>query len=773
MDVRQHVKIKKIPGGAPKDSEFVDGAVITKNVAHKAMSRSQRNPRVMFVTFPLESHRVEDQYTHLEWVAQQEKEFLHNLAARIATLRPHIVLVEKPISRIALDAFAKLNICVACTVKESAIQFVACMTQGDILRSIDRLIMEPHLGRCAYLQIQTFDHQLIPGRRKTYMRFEGCNKEMGCTILLRGGDNDTLTRIKRVTRFLVFIVRHLKLETCLWRDSLIGLPQLAAETVPPAPSPDTPDPVATGLHPSQWPSSDPELIHDLPLSMIGAPDPPQIDDEDLPDDEARRRALTLKIQQSLNPYVGAIISISPALRFQPPHPIKRMKELDDALTAVKRVWEDEITRGEKVGRSVPNGYFNTGAISTLSREVKPTVLEEAIPCALKTVENIRLESHITQLKGQHEAQRRVWEWYLHNNMDDFIVEKYQRIVLWECTMPIVDHECRRACTPLQLKYITFYGENDSTLGQFIHSSITDAILQSLDPKTTCSAKSCDEPTARHCEVFVHNEATLMVTVDQWDRVHGGSHQPFSLDLVTTWGSCRLCGMVTPVIPVSEETQRYSFAKYLEHHFYPADIQLVQGAGCKHNPYEHHIRHFSNRGMIVRFQTDPVNVFEIVYPPCRIIVNPEARLELKNLDFTELHARNALWYTALVGDLKLVGIDAAKGGEEVDSKLVTDINALIHRAEMEKGEITRMINQVYRETGPTDTLGLNQALAYRQDKIAAWQQDFDHLPKVRPTQTVSRKSSASGSVQTGPCPLFLHHPHQTSRNQRWMMLHQDC
>ena len=40
MDVRRYVKIKKIPGGAPKDSEYVDGAVITKNVAHKAMSRS-------------------------------------------------------------------------------------------------------------------------------------------------------------------------------------------------------------------------------------------------------------------------------------------------------------------------------------------------------------------------------------------------------------------------------------------------------------------------------------------------------------------------------------------------------------------------------------------------------------------------------------------------------------------------------------------------------------------------------------------------------------
>jgi 1-phosphatidylinositol-3-phosphate 5-kinase len=94
-DVRRYVKIKKIPGGAPSDSEYVDGAVITKNVAHKQMSRMQRNPRVMLVTFPLEFHRVEGQYVHFGQILRQEKEYLGNLASRIAALRPHVVLVEK------------------------------------------------------------------------------------------------------------------------------------------------------------------------------------------------------------------------------------------------------------------------------------------------------------------------------------------------------------------------------------------------------------------------------------------------------------------------------------------------------------------------------------------------------------------------------------------------------------------------------------------------------------------------------------------------------
>jgi len=808
MDVRRYVKIKKIPGGTPKDSEFVDGAVITKNVAHKAMSRSQRNPRVMFVTFPLEFQRVEGQYMHFGQVVLQEKEYLNNLAARIAALRPHIVLVEKSVSRIALDALAKHKIGVARSVKESAIQFVARMTQGDVFSSIDRLALEPRLGHCTKFQIQTFDHQLIPGRRKTYMRFEGCNKEMGCTILLRGGNNDTLTRIKRVTRFLTFIVRNLKLETHLWMDSVIAPPLRSF--------------------------SNHKFIPDSPSSTNGTPNS-QIDDEDLPDDEAQQRALTRKIQQSLDPYTKTFISVSATLRFQPPYPIKRMKELDDALTVAKRVWEDEIIRREeRTGMSVPitdllnlsegefqvetptepasyhfqeatitpdldeddikaqieslpdriasetpprdsvlssaNAYFEPSATPTLSTEVMPRALEEATPCALKTVEDIGFESRITQLKGQHEEQRKIWEWYLRKNKDDFVVEKYQCIALWECTVPIADYESRKACTVPQLKYVTFYGENDLTLGQFIDSSINDTLAQFLDPKAICSAKACDEPIARHCRVFVHNDTKVMVAVDQWDQAHGhgGSHYLHSPDLVTTWSSCRRCNVETPFIPVSEEMQRYSFAKFLELHLYPADVQFVQGAGCQHNIYKHHIRYFSKRGMTVQFRADPVNVFEVVYPPSRIIVKPEARLELKNLDFTRLHTRNMLWYTALVDDLKLINIDAATGDEEVDLKLTADINALILRAEMEKNEITRMINHVYKDAGPTDTLGLNQVRAYRQDKIVAWQQDFDRLPKVRPTQVMSRKSSAFGSVRTGLWPRRSdfpgpseHHPSSAS------------
>ena len=50
------------------------------------------------------------------------------------------------------------------------------------------------------------------------MRFEGCPPEFGCTIILRGGNMETLRKVKEIADFMVFVAYHLKLEMMLWYD---------------------------------------------------------------------------------------------------------------------------------------------------------------------------------------------------------------------------------------------------------------------------------------------------------------------------------------------------------------------------------------------------------------------------------------------------------------------------------------------------------------------------------------------------------------------------
>ncbi|KAH8835651.1 hypothetical protein DL96DRAFT_1575071 [Flagelloscypha sp. PMI_526] len=799
MDVRRYVKIKKIPGGSPTDSEFVDGVVITKNVAHKRMSRVQRNPRIMLVTFPLEFSRVEGQYLHFGQIVRQEKEYLGNLASRIAALRPHVVLVEKSVSRLALDALAAHGISVARAVKPSAISFIARLTQADVFSSISNLSLSPRLGHCAKYSIRTFDHPLIPGQRKTYMRFEGCNfRDQGCTIVLRGSDEPTLRRVKKVMKFLIFVVRNLKLETCVWKDELISLPSffgeelgmMAAGGVAAFPSPSTRYSGTSTLSVNTLLAAAPSLssphlptpISDtrskgvtFPTSLLPSQSIKEAsDDEDLPNEDLHQLRLSRRINEALEPYRSTFISVSATLRFLPPYPLRRMKELDDQLLEAKRGWEDEIVRREemvqashikdetitqsnattpgpftdvpRIDITTPPTTFRDDIVSQI--EALPTMPDPGSPPLttsplsglgqegssyftqapaapgvvgpgsilppnistplatvhavtesqpLKTIDDISAESRFTYLRYKHREALRIWEWYLRKNKDDFVVDKYQCISMLEYTIPVTEFGLQRACFAPALTYMTFYGENDCTLGHFVEQMVKRTVQQFLDPKAVCTGKGCEQPLSRHCKVYVHNGTRLVIAAEQWDgQIKNQSLYYPHPDTIMTWSTCRVCGSVTPFIPVSMEMQKYSFAKFIELLFYPTDVKLVQGAGCQHNIYEFHTRYFALKGLTVRFQTDSVTLYEPVYPPSRIRVRPETQLELKNKDFERLHQRNLIWYTALVDDLKLISIDASTGDEEHDLKLIGDINMLIERAVEERDSVARQIDQIYRE-----------------------------------------------------------------------------
>ena len=75
-------------------------------------------------------------------LVNQEKQYLTNLMGCVAALRPHVILVKKSVSRLALEALVEHNITVARTVKPSAIQFVARMAQVDVFLSIRQLDLE-------------------------------------------------------------------------------------------------------------------------------------------------------------------------------------------------------------------------------------------------------------------------------------------------------------------------------------------------------------------------------------------------------------------------------------------------------------------------------------------------------------------------------------------------------------------------------------------------------------------------------------------------------
>ncbi|EXX79916.1 uncharacterized protein OCT59_021526 [Rhizophagus irregularis] len=405
IDIRHYVKIKKIPGGVPQDSEYVHGVVCTKNLAHKKMRRTLDNPRVLILTFALEYHRIENQLMSIQPVMDQEEQHLKILVDRIAAYRPQLVLVEKTVARLALQFLLEKNIAVALNVKSSVIEAVARCTRADVIPSIDKLALEPKLGKCGTFSVKTFVHQLIPNRRRTYLFFENCPRELGCTIVLRGGDVSTLGKIKRITDLMVFVVYNLKLETALIASQFAKTPSIIPE----------------------------DKVIDYYEKIMS----------DMTDNGINNAQTTDDM-----PYETTILSVSPFVKFSAPYLLLRMRQAERRLTELRQ---------KRTGW--PSGSFKDGEKSHSSLSSAVGVLSGI----LRTPEQVCADGEFEEAINDYDNQKRAWENYAYNK----VVSPYahQNITVLSskfCTVTI-----ETPCIGPDTLVMEYYRDSDRTLGKYI------------------------------------------------------------------------------------------------------------------------------------------------------------------------------------------------------------------------------------------------------------------------------------------------------------------
>lgn len=670
IDVRAFVKIKKVPGGKISDSEYVDGIVITKNVAHKGMPRRLVNPRIMLLTFPLDYHRVENQFMSLDPILAQEKDYLRLLTRRITDVRPHIVLVERSASRIALEYLLEANIAVARSVKLSAIHQVARCTQADVLTSMDRLALEPRLGRCAEFQIQSFEHQLIPGRRKTLMRFEGCPKDFGCTIVLRGGDMETLRKVKIVTDFMALVAYHLKNEIILYSDEhniYPPRPPLSAEyqellDVLKSPSDDS---IAA------TPSTPTEKDHSPETSSEIDAEPLRQSEDDRAIEKREAAKLTLEIARSLEPYLMTILSSSAAIRFNPPAPLSRMAELDRLLNTLRQARDEEEaaqilleeTKGSEPPKTaltdtesenVPSILLNDGAqpaaVDAPSSSVMSAVPAPAVSTSVKDAtrdpyrvlrkpEEVAKESLLALVKHEHSEQVKLWDWYARRHLDPLRPEDFQGLV-YLFSLGCEGQE--KPCIEPKLVHLDFYQPDDSSIGQFLEQLAIHAGAK-------CVGKACDRLMLYHFQLLVHGDRRLQIAMDPFPCPSPG-HE----DEIITWSYCRQCATPSPTTIMREETWRMSWGSYLEHCFYPPATSA--GFTCPHDAFRDQIRYFAHRNLAIRIHNENVDIYEPFRPSIQLQIKAETKVVLKNQEYESALAKNTAYFDSVLFRLRSFDYD---------------------------------------------------------------------------------------------------------------------
>ena len=724
IDIRNYVKLKKVPGGKPRDSSYVSGLVFTKNLALKSMHRNISKPNILIITFPLEYARHEQHFMSLEPVIRQEREFLENIVSRIASLGPQVLLTEKNISGLALELLDKANIATAYNVKHSVLEAVSRCSQTRIIHSMDKLAIKPaQPGRCESFDVKTYVHN---GRKKTYMFISGCPPSLGCTIVLRGAERQVLAKIKRITEFMIYVVYNLKLETCLMRDEFALIPsQTEGGSISPKKTSRTMDLLEKGGAGTTTESKDIKTngtveaqVADFShadvtrLENSASSLPPQHHDSteavDIPDDIPVPKFYEDMVEK----HQTKLLSASPFVKFMPPYLLMRARELERRVAYLKRLRDQDLSADQPADEKARAQKFTL---------IQPEMVHAPLSGASKKVREVIHAVHDAEYdKALHnyETQKKQWESYLSGNKNLFDPYSHQNIVVLYsqvCTSTSVP------CSGPDLLALGFYNEHetdeefeaDCTLGQYVE----DLCYRADDD---CITNTCEKKMYEHHRQYVHGEAQVSVFVQHYPAKMRGMQ-----DTILMWSQCKICGNETPVIPMSEGTWKYSFGKYLELSFWSADLHARAGI-CPHDLHRDHLRYFGYKDVALRFHYDAINLLEIIVPRLRITWKVDNDLKFRNQVFSRAEQRLNRFFLSVKSRLK--GINAEAVLPEKAEACKQEVEDLLKRANEEHVALLKQLQDCYINSRHWETIPLNRAVRAMQEKVADWDTAFSEFEK---------------------------------------------
>ncbi|KAF1817375.1 hypothetical protein P152DRAFT_427141 [Eremomyces bilateralis CBS 781.70] len=679
IDIRHYIKLKKVLGGKPTDTSYVSGVVFSKNIALKSMRTNISHPRIAIVTFPIEYARAQQHFMSLDPVIAQEREYLRNLVSRIAALNPSLLLVQKNVAGLALKFLDAAKITVIYNVKPTVISAVSRCTQARLITSIDKLYDDPSsLGKCGSFDVKTYVH----GRaKKRYVFLSGCQRDLGCTIVLRGESTEGLRRLKRVTEFMCYVVYNLKLETCLMRDEFVAIPtSLAGGTL----SPDKGRP-SIGPEPS-----DSETFKSLSTAQ----------------GESGQGAVSSLYTDMVEKHKTKILSASPFVQFMQPYLLTRAREQEAQLAYLKLLRDQYRDAGDDERDGTPEEFAL----------VQPEMVHRVVEKPSRQVREFLFAVHAAEYdKALHNyrTQKRQWETYVSGNLDIFDPFTHQRIAV---LYSMVNTVTSTPCVGPEIIPLSYYTQHDLdegfaediTLGQYVEHLCNDANL-------TCQISGCDQKLYNHHRQYVHGNGQMSILVQKYLAKIRGLH-----NAVLMWSCCRICGMETQVIPMSDNTWKYSFAKYLELTFWSTGLK-PRSEDCDHDIHRDHVRYFGFNNMALSIQYDKIELYEVIVPRPTINWKVDSDLRLKNELFQKSLARFDRFMQSVC--VRIDGIHVEGVVPEKAEECRAELEKLALLADADQQALTKRLQDEYMNSKYYEIVPMNRAIKAMQECAITWDDIF--------------------------------------------------
>ncbi|KAK8921877.1 1-phosphatidylinositol-3-phosphate 5-kinase FAB1B [Platanthera zijinensis] len=675
MDPGGYVKVKYVACGHRSQSVVVRGVVCKKNVAHRHMMSNICNPCLLILGGALEYQRVMN-LSSFDTLLQQEMDHLKMAVARIDSQHPHVLLVEKSVSRFAQDYLLAKDISVVLNVKRSLLQRISRCTGAQIVPSIDHL-SSPRLGHCDLFHVEKFleEHGSAgkEGKKltKTLMFFEECPRPLGCTILLKGANGDELKKVKRLVKYGIFAAYHLALETSFLADEGASLPELPLESPITVALPDIPSCIDRSIftvHGFANNASDTTVLNNginvnsaLYTSKMAKPEKGELhlshsssvsSFSTEPGDNERLHMWNFsQAMQAVEPQSRASLIVKDGACTYPNYfPGKFPSEKDNICFG-----ESPIT--ETISNDVQKHTI-----------LKPVTSEDDIK--KENIAGISDVVNVYQDNGQMQESTQTKEEFSPSPSDhqSILVSLSSRCV-WKGTVCERSHVFR----------IKYYGSFDKPLGRFLRDHLFDQCYR---------CPSCDMPSEAHIHCYTHQQGSLTISVRKLPEFHLNGEQD---GRIWMWHRCLRCPRVngfppsTRRIVMSDAAWGLSFGKFLELSF-SNHAAASRVASCGHSLHRDCLRFYGLGKMVACFRYASINVHSVCLPSHKLDFNYEYQDWVQE-EANEVDEMKKLLFTEV---LSLLGQIALKNG----------FNHYIHKLEemqlKEKEEFEESLNKLLKK-----------------------------------------------------------------------------
>jgi len=212
------IRLSKKLGGTVDDTEFIDGLVLTQNVARAAGGPTRlENAKVGLIQFCLSAPKTDMEsniqvrdYTQMDRLLREERTIIAKMVKQIAKTGCNVLLVQKSILRdattdLSLDFCAKAKIMVVRDIERDEIEFVSKMIGVEPVANLDAFTAEK-LGSAGLVWEERLGDNL-----GSIIRMTGLSSSKGgsVSILVRGSNQLLLDETERSLHDALCVVRSL------------------------------------------------------------------------------------------------------------------------------------------------------------------------------------------------------------------------------------------------------------------------------------------------------------------------------------------------------------------------------------------------------------------------------------------------------------------------------------------------------------------------------------------------------------------------------------